>query len=121
MPQIAVKIYTVRFYGQRPIFVNTSARRRNDLKSSIARKSFTGATSETICKILQTSEKPAFSLSSRVPSTGLSHPSLGTFGPNRSPLSFDRRNYVQVVFRGKEKSPRLRLGRCRVSEFADSI
>jgi hypothetical protein len=77
------------FLRSAPIFVNTGADRRNDLKSSIARKSFTGATPETIRKIVQTSENPAFSLSSRVPSTGLSHPShrLHIAGDNTRKLS----------------------------------
>jgi hypothetical protein len=61
VPQIAVKIYTLRVLRSAQIFVNTRAKRRNNLKSSIARKSFTGATFETIRKILQTSENPAFS------------------------------------------------------------
>jgi hypothetical protein len=81
--------------------VNTRAKRGNDLKSSIARKSFTGATFETICKILQTSEKPGFSVSSRVPSTGLSHPSYLL-------CHRDAGYYVRTVVSGKEKWTKLK-------------
>jgi hypothetical protein len=109
VPQIAGKIYTVSAH-----FCEYSRKTEERFEKQIARKSFSGATLETIRKILQTSEKPAFSLSSRVPSTGLSHPSLGRSPTYIRAFNFECRTMCMLLSPARKNLTSSELSSCRV-------
>ena len=82
------------------------------MKCSIAHQSFTRAALETIRKILQTSEKPGFSL--RVECLQPDSATLPSRTLGSAPCSFEPPYYVHVALASKEKSdaPRIDLAPC---------
>jgi hypothetical protein len=88
--------------------VNTHAKQRNDLKIEIARKSFSGATLETIHKIFKPRENPLFHFESSAfdqtqpPFLLIEKPLNTRTEVSRAP---DGRNYGHVPCRSKKKPP----------------
>jgi hypothetical protein len=79
-------IYTLGLYGQRSDLRKTAQSHENGIALKMA--VFPGA--GVICKALQNCTNAGFAISSRVPSTGLSHPSCDCSIANRA-AHYERR------------------------------